>query len=93
VPNTPGEVQPLSALCTTPQTTESTPAATAPIPAPLRADQLIRDLTGASIEEAQQFLATGMLLTVTAAMRVAGPEAVAEPWAADLLGSLEGPAA
>jgi AcrR family transcriptional regulator len=53
--------------------------------------QLIRDLTGASIDEAQQFLATGMLLTVMAAMRVAGPEAVAEPWAADLLGSLEGP--
>ncbi|HEU4945968.1 MAG TPA: helix-turn-helix domain-containing protein [Kribbella sp.] len=51
--------------------------------------QLIRELTGASIEEAQQFLATGMLLTVMAAMRVAGPEAIAEPWAAELLACLE----
>jgi AcrR family transcriptional regulator len=46
---------------------------------------LIRELTGASVEEVQQFLATGMLLTVMAAMQVTGPAAVAAPWADDLL--------
>lgn len=47
--------------------------------------ELVRELTGASVEEAKQFLATGMLLTVMAAMQVTGPDAVAAPWATDLL--------
>jgi AcrR family transcriptional regulator len=49
---------------------------------------LVRDLTGASAAEARDFLAYGMLLTVLAAMHVAGPQAVASPWAAELLAGL-----
>ena len=51
--------------------------------------ELIRELTGASAEQAQEFLATGMLLTVLASMRVVGPDAVQpEPWMTDLVESL-----
>jgi AcrR family transcriptional regulator len=50
---------------------------------------LVRELTGASAEEAQKFLATGMLLTVMAAMQVAGPDAIPLPWADELLGTLK----
>jgi AcrR family transcriptional regulator len=58
-----------------------------------RVYDLVRDLTGASVEEARDFLATGMLLTVMAAMRVAGPEPVAEPWATAILDSFSPPGA
>ncbi len=51
--------------------------------------QLIRDLTGASVEDAQRFLSTGMLLTVLATMQVVGPDAHPEPWAAELISCLE----
>jgi AcrR family transcriptional regulator len=50
---------------------------------------VVRDLTGASAEEARDFFATGMLITVLGAMRVLGPDAVPpQPWMADLLGTL-----
>ncbi len=51
---------------------------------------LVRELSGAGPEEARAFLATGMLLTVLASMRVVGPDAVdPEPWASELLGSFD----
>ena len=50
---------------------------------------LIRELTGADEREATDFLATGILLTVLASLRVIGPDAVpAEPWMAGLADSL-----
>lgn len=50
---------------------------------------LIRELTGADEREATDFLATGMLLTVLASIRVIGPDAVpVEPWMAGLADSL-----
>ncbi|WP_127507361.1 TetR/AcrR family transcriptional regulator [Actinoplanes solisilvae] len=52
---------------------------------------VVRELTGATNEEARDFFAIGMLLTCLGAMRVIGPAAVpAQPWAADLLGTFEG---
>jgi AcrR family transcriptional regulator len=51
--------------------------------------QLVRDLTGASAEETRHFLATGMLLTVMCAMRVAGPGSLPLPWAEELLGTMK----
>jgi AcrR family transcriptional regulator len=46
---------------------------------------LIRDQTGAEAEEASQFMATGMLLTVLSAMRVVGPNAVEPtPWMVEI---------
>jgi AcrR family transcriptional regulator len=50
---------------------------------------LVRELTGVSAEEARQFLATGMLLTVMTAMQVAGPERIPLPWAEELLGTMK----
>ena len=50
--------------------------------------QLIRELTGASLEEVRDFMAIGMLITVLSAMRVLGPDAVPpDPWMTDLLSS------
>ncbi|MEU7633712.1 TetR/AcrR family transcriptional regulator [Nocardia sp. NPDC049220] len=49
---------------------------------------LVRELTGAPESEARRFLATGMLLTVMSAMRVAGPDAVPTPWAQHILEDL-----
>jgi AcrR family transcriptional regulator len=50
---------------------------------------LVRELTGASAEEARDFFAAGMLITVLGAMRVLGPEAVpTEPWMTDLMETL-----
>ncbi|HET9138273.1 helix-turn-helix domain-containing protein [Actinophytocola sp.] len=50
--------------------------------------RLVRELTGAQPEEAREFLATGMLLTVLAAIQVVGPDAVPpEPWMAELVES------
>ena len=46
----------------------------------------VRDLTGASGDEAREFFAMGMLLTVMGAMGIAGPNAVPpEPWMTELL--------
>ncbi len=50
----------------------------------------VRELTGATAEEAEKFLATGMLLTVMAAMKVVGPDPIAQSWATDLLDCLPG---
>ncbi|GIG89775.1 TetR/AcrR family transcriptional regulator [Plantactinospora endophytica] len=51
--------------------------------------RLVRELTGADAEEARDFLASGMLLTVLASMQVLGPGAVPpEPWMAELAGSI-----
>ena len=50
--------------------------------------RLVRELTGASTQEARDFLATGMLLTVMAAMQVAGPQPVPCPWSGEILESL-----
>jgi hypothetical protein len=50
---------------------------------------LIRDMTGASVEEARRFMATGMLLTVMAAMQIAGSDALDCSWAADVMANLE----
>jgi AcrR family transcriptional regulator len=51
--------------------------------------RIVRELTGASAEEARGFLASGMLLTVLGAMRVIGPDAVPpEPWMTDLIGDM-----
>ena len=47
--------------------------------------QLIRDLTGVSPQEAREFLATGMLLTVMSAMQVLGPNAISMPWSEELI--------
>ncbi|AHH17311.1 transcriptional regulator, TetR family [Nocardia nova SH22a] len=45
---------------------------------------LIRELTGATADDARQFIATGMLITVMTAMQVIGPDAVSTPWAAEI---------
>ncbi|WP_438870787.1 TetR/AcrR family transcriptional regulator [Paractinoplanes ovalisporus] len=51
---------------------------------------VVRELTGASNEEARDFFAFGMLLTCLGGMRLVGPDAVPpQPWAADLLGTFE----
>ncbi|GAB4587262.1 TetR/AcrR family transcriptional regulator [Nocardia sp. IFM 10818] len=50
---------------------------------------LVRELTGASIAQTRQFMATGMLLTVMGAMRVTGPHAVPADWAQELMRDLE----
>jgi hypothetical protein len=49
----------------------------------------VRELTGASAEEARDFFAMGMLLTCLGAMRVVGPDPVApHPWMTDLICTL-----
>jgi AcrR family transcriptional regulator len=50
--------------------------------------RLVRDLTGASPEEVREFMATGMLLTVMAAMQVTGAEPFPCAWATDILATL-----
>jgi AcrR family transcriptional regulator len=49
---------------------------------------LIRDLTGATPQEAREFLSAGMLLTVMSAMQVIGPNAIPMPWAEEIEGTL-----
>lgn len=51
--------------------------------------QLIRDLTGATVTEAREFMSMGMLLTVMTALGVTGPNAVPEPWAVEMLSDCE----
>jgi AcrR family transcriptional regulator len=49
---------------------------------------LIRELTGASLEEVRNFMGIGMLIMVLSAMRVVGPDAVdRDPWMTELLSS------
>jgi AcrR family transcriptional regulator len=51
---------------------------------------LVRELTGVTADEARDFLATGMLLTVMGAMQLLGPDAVpAEGWMTELVGTLD----
>jgi AcrR family transcriptional regulator len=51
----------------------------------------VREITGVSADEAREFMAMGMLLSVLDALQVIGPGAVPqEPWMADLLGSIKG---
>lgn len=51
--------------------------------------RLIQELTGAEPEEVRGFLATGMLLTVLASLRVVGPNSVSpEPWMTELIESI-----
>ncbi|TCC27531.1 TetR/AcrR family transcriptional regulator [Kribbella speibonae] len=48
---------------------------------------LVRELTGASPQQAREFLSTGMLLTVMSAMQVMGPDAIPMPWAEEIQGT------
>jgi AcrR family transcriptional regulator len=50
--------------------------------------RLIRELTGAPVADTWRFLSTGMLLTVLAALRVTGPDAIEAEWARDILTDL-----
>ncbi|WBQ04059.1 TetR/AcrR family transcriptional regulator [Kribbella sp. CA-293567] len=50
--------------------------------------RLVGDLTGATPDEVTKFMATGMLLTVMAAMQVAGPNPISCEWATELLFTL-----
>jgi AcrR family transcriptional regulator len=50
---------------------------------------LVRELTGASVEEAWEFLANGMLLTVLGAMGAIGPGAIPSAWTTELLAVLD----
>ena len=51
--------------------------------------ELVRELTGAGPDEAREFMAYGMLLTVLGAMQVVGRDAVPPaPWTVELLTSL-----
>lgn len=50
---------------------------------------LITELSGAPRAEVRRFMSTGMLLTVMAAMRVIGPDAVETRWATEILEGLE----
>lgn len=49
---------------------------------------LVRDLTGATPEQAREFLSVGMLLTVMSAMQVIGPDAIPMPWAQEIEATL-----
>jgi AcrR family transcriptional regulator len=49
----------------------------------------VRALTGASVDEAREFMAMGMLLSVLDALQIIGPGAApAEPWMADLVSTI-----
>ncbi|MGW1741078.1 TetR/AcrR family transcriptional regulator [Nocardia sp. NPDC001965] len=50
--------------------------------------RLIGELTGAPVSQKRQFLASGMLLTVMAALQVTGPDAIPAEWATELLDDL-----
>jgi AcrR family transcriptional regulator len=51
--------------------------------------RLVKELSGAEVDEVREFLATGMLQTVLAVMKVLGPDAVApDPWMTELVSSL-----
>ncbi|MFI5782284.1 TetR/AcrR family transcriptional regulator [Nocardia sp. NPDC051570] len=46
---------------------------------------LVRELTGATADDAQRFIAEGMLLTVLSAIQVVGLDAVPTPWAGEII--------
>lgn len=49
----------------------------------------VRELTGADVAQARDFLATGMLCTILGTLNVIGPDAVpAQPWMTDLVTSM-----
>jgi AcrR family transcriptional regulator len=50
---------------------------------------LIRELTGATPQQAREFLSAGMLITVMSAMQVIGPNAIPLPWAEELAKTLD----
>ncbi|MGW7683440.1 TetR/AcrR family transcriptional regulator [Kribbella sp. NPDC054772] len=50
--------------------------------------RLVRELTGASAQEAREFLSTGMLITVMSALQVIGPKAIPMPWAEEITETL-----
>jgi AcrR family transcriptional regulator len=51
----------------------------------------VRELTGASIDQARDFIAMGMLLSVLDALKVIGPDAVPpDPWMTDLVSNIVG---
>ncbi|GGK67766.1 TetR/AcrR family transcriptional regulator [Nocardia camponoti] len=52
--------------------------------------RLIEELSGADTHRTRTFVATGMLLTIMTAMQVAGPDAIAVPWAQEVLVDIEG---
>ncbi|GAA3119532.1 TetR family transcriptional regulator [Kribbella aluminosa] len=45
---------------------------------------LIRTLTGATPQQAREFLSAGMLMTVMSAMQVLGPNPIPMPWATEI---------
>nr|WP_238351624.1 TetR/AcrR family transcriptional regulator [Kribbella shirazensis] len=49
---------------------------------------LVRELTGASPQQAREFLSTGMLITVMSAMQVLGPNAIPLSWAEEITNTL-----
>jgi AcrR family transcriptional regulator len=50
---------------------------------------LIRELTGATPQQAREFLSAGMLITVMSAMQVIGPTAIPLPWAEEIAKTLD----
>lgn len=50
--------------------------------------QLVRELTGAPAEKTREFIATGMLLTVMAAMQVTGRKPFNCDWSTEILGTM-----
>ncbi|WUJ75284.1 TetR/AcrR family transcriptional regulator [Kribbella soli] len=50
---------------------------------------LIRELTGATPQQAREFLSAGMLITVMSAMQVIGPTAISLPWAEEIAKTLD----
>jgi AcrR family transcriptional regulator len=53
----------------------------------------VRELTGASVEQTWEFLASGMLLTVLGAMGAIGPDTTPPAWTAELLSVIHKPGA
>jgi AcrR family transcriptional regulator len=56
-----------------------------------RIHKVVGEVTGATPEEVTRFMATGMLLTVMAAMQVTGKNPISCEWATELLSSLGDP--
>ena len=56
-----------------------------------RIHRTVGELTGATPEDVTRFMATGMLLTVMAAMQVTGKNPISCGWATELLSSLGNP--
>ena len=54
---------------------------------------MVHEVSGAPMLQCRQFMASGMLLTVMAAMRVVGPDAVPTDWAPEVMDNFEEEAA